>query len=253
MKIKGIAVSFVTAMVMIGSMGMVNADGANKVFDGRMDVVVDKVERSDTYPAVLGGGKSPAQGYDYCIIHLTITRIDVGHVFPLLSDMAGSTLLVDTIEQTFGWKDATFTGINFRDVHDITSEKEFIEGTTAILLFQIPLQSIPSILKLAYFFGESWDDYYSPSSSRININLIGAFPIANGDVAPLGNIDGLVNVGDALVALRFALNLETPTQQDKWHGDVAPLDANNQPDPDGVINVGDALVILRKALGIIMF
>lgn len=75
----------------------------------------------------------------------------------------------------------------------------------------------------------------------------------DGDVAPLGNRDGTVNVGDALVALRFALALETPTQEDIDHGDVAPLDATNQPNPDGVINVGDALVILRKALGIIQF
>jgi len=37
------------------------------------------------------------------------------------------------------------------------------------------------------------------------------------------------------------------------HGDVAPLDAQNKPDPDGIINVGDALVILRKALGIVSF
>jgi hypothetical protein len=74
-----------------------------------------------------------------------------------------------------------------------------------------------------------------------------------GDVAPLGSRDGVVNVGDALVALRFALTLETPTQEDIAHGDVAPLDAQGKPDPDGVINVGDALVILRKALGIIEF
>jgi len=87
---------------------------------------------------------------------------------------------------------------------------------------------------------------------------IGAFEykptvVADGDVAPLGSRDGIVNVGDALVALRFALNLETPTQEDVDHGDVAPLDASNQPNPDGHITVGDALVILRKALNIIIF
>ena len=62
-----------------------------------------------------------------------------------------------------------------------------------------------------------------------------------------------MNVGDALVALRFALTLEIPTQEDIQHGDVAPLDAGGQPNPDGVITVGDALVILRKALGLITF
>ena len=88
-----------------------------------------------------------------------------------------------------------------------------------------------------------------PKATAVTVSQGSAY----GDVAPLGNRDGMVNVGDALVALRFALLLETPTQEDMQHGDVAPLDANGQPNPDGVINVGDALVILRKALGIIGF
>jgi len=75
----------------------------------------------------------------------------------------------------------------------------------------------------------------------------------DGDVAPLGARDGTVNVGDALVALRFALGLESPTPDDSIHVDVAPLDADNKPNPDGVITVGDALVILRKALGLVYF
>ena len=74
-----------------------------------------------------------------------------------------------------------------------------------------------------------------------------------GDLAPFGSPDGVVNVGDALVALRLALGLETATQGDIEHGDVAPLNAAGYPDPDGNITVGDALVILRKALGIIVF
>ena len=99
------------------------------------------------------------------------------------------------------------------------------------------------------------------SSSSSGYRLYGGFRHStravtdkpDGDVAPLGNRDGTVNVGDALVALRFALLLETPTQEDIQHGDVAPLDAGGQPNPDGQITVGDALVILRKALGLITF
>ena len=77
----------------------------------------------------------------------------------------------------------------------------------------------------------------------------------DGDIAPLGSPDGQVNVGDALVGLRFALGLEPghPTANELCHGDVAPLDTSNQPSPDGEITVGDALVILRKALGLISF
>jgi len=95
---------------------------------------------------------------------------------------------------------------------------------------------------------------YDKSGNLLQRQVVGAAGlIADGDVAPLGSRDGKVNVGDALVALRFALTLESPTLEDIAHGDVAPLDAEGKPDPDGVINVGDALVILRKALGIISF
>jgi hypothetical protein len=73
----------------------------------------------------------------------------------------------------------------------------------------------------------------------------------DGDVAPLGNRDGKIEVGDALVCLRFALGLESPTQNDIEHGDVAPLDSKGQPNPDGALTIGDALVILRMALGLI--
>ena len=73
----------------------------------------------------------------------------------------------------------------------------------------------------------------------------------DGDLAPLGNRDGKIEVGDALVCLRFALELDSPTQDDIEHGDVAPLDSKGQPNPDGAFTVGDALVILRMALGLI--
>ena len=120
--------------------------------------------------------------------------------------------------------------------------------------------------------GQSGSDNYTPShifaqpspitsSTSSGYRLYGGFRHStravssepDGDVAPLGNRDGVVNVGDALVALRFALGLETPAQGDMEHGDVAPLDSQGIPSPDGVMSIGDALVILRKALGIIAF
>ncbi|MEA3357972.1 MAG: hypothetical protein U9R17_00940 [Thermodesulfobacteriota bacterium] len=119
-------------------------------------------------------------------------------------------------------------------------------------------QSSSDNYELSHILGQS-----SPvvSSSSSGYRIYGGFRystvppsgLPDGDVAPLGSRDGIVNVGDALVALRFALLLETPSQEDMQHGDVAPLDAGGQPNPDGVITVGDALVILRKALSIIDF
>lgn len=59
------------------------------------------------------------------------------------------------------------------------------------------------------------------------------------------------SVADALRALRIAVNLLQPTQDDRNHGDVAPLGPDGKPRPDGKIDLQDALVILRKAVGII--
>lgn len=75
------------------------------------------------------------------------------------------------------------------------------------------------------------------------------------DLAPLGNPDGEVNVGDALLCLRFALGLEPghPTADECTHGDVGPLDSNGCLNPDGQVDLADSLVILRLTLGLIDF
>ena len=96
-------------------------------------------------------------------------------------------------------------------------------------------------------------DHYKPV---LNVLLTGtgiSIALSDGDIAPLSNRDGIVNIGDALLALRFALGLETPTEEDIQHGDVAPLNDQGNPNPDGQITVSDALIILRKALDMIQF
>ena len=91
-------------------------------------------------------------------------------------------------------------------------------------------------------------------NEQVNSGSFEVLILADGDVAPLGNRDGVVNIGDAVVALRYALGIVSPIPADDLaHGDVAPLDSSGQPNPDGVLNIGDAVVILRKALNIITF
>ncbi len=64
-----------------------------------------------------------------------------------------------------------------------------------------------------------------------------------GDVAPVGNVDGEIKIGDAVVALRMAMGLIDVDS----NADVAPLD-----NPDGSVKIGDAVVILRAALGLVV-
>lgn len=69
-------------------------------------------------------------------------------------------------------------------------------------------------------------------------------------IAPDGLITGgsVVNIGDALKALRIAVGIIQPTLDDMLHGDVAPMGA-----PDDRIDAGDALLILKKSVGLPSF
>jgi predicted outer membrane repeat protein len=76
-------------------------------------------------------------------------------------------------------------------------------------------------------------------------NIIKSATSPSGDI----NGDGVVDIADALKALRIAVGLETPTESDYANGDVAPL-VNVIPAPDGVIDIADATVILMRVVGL---
>ncbi len=56
----------------------------------------------------------------------------------------------------------------------------------------------------------------------------------DGDLAPLGNPDGEINVADYLIAIRIASGRLQATNLELSHGDLYPADA-----PDGVIGILD--------------
>jgi len=158
-------------------------------------------------------------------------------------DGSGSTDPDDGID-TYQWSQVSGSTVTLSDTTAVTStfKAPSVVQTCESFTFQLTVTD------------------YSGRQSSDNVCIIvrkaaGPTCTPNGDVAPLGSPDGVVNVGDSLIALRFALNLEPghPTANELYHGDVAPLDSNGQPNPDGHITVGDALVILRRALGIISF
>jgi len=60
------------------------------------------------------------------------------------------------------------------------------------------------------------------------------------------NGDGIVDMIDALKALRFVAGIDTPTASDTAHGDVAPLSSGTRV-PDGKLDSADVVAILRKA------
>jgi subtilisin family serine protease len=69
------------------------------------------------------------------------------------------------------------------------------------------------------------------------------FNHADGDLAPLGSPDGMVNGADYQVALRIVLGLVTPGTLELSHGDLYPAGA-----PDGIIGLPDLLQLLKLVL-----
>lgn len=66
---------------------------------------------------------------------------------------------------------------------------------------------------------------------------------ADGDLAPLGSPDSLINAADYLIAERIVTGDLSATQQELSHGDLYPVGS-----PDGVINVQDLILLKKKIL-----
>jgi sugar lactone lactonase YvrE len=73
-------------------------------------------------------------------------------------------------------------------------------------------------------------------------------PTLPGDV----NQDGRINVQDAILTLRIAIKLVTPTPEQKLAADVAPHPGTgDRPYGDGKVDATDAIQMIRRSLGII--
>ena len=66
---------------------------------------------------------------------------------------------------------------------------------------------------------------------------------ADGDLAPLGAPDGLINTADYLIGSRIVLDQLIPTDLEYAHGDIYPAGA-----PDGIINLQDLLLLQQQLL-----
>ncbi|MCK5091389.1 MAG: dockerin type I repeat-containing protein, partial [Gammaproteobacteria bacterium] len=69
------------------------------------------------------------------------------------------------------------------------------------------------------------------------------FNFGDGDLAPLGTPDGVINAADALIATRIVMKMITPTNTELAHGDLYPAGA-----PDGQITISDLLLIMKVVL-----
>jgi subtilisin family serine protease len=85
---------------------------------------------------------------------------------------------------------------------------------------------------------DSDDDLLEDNTDPVPLN----FNFNDGDLAPLGAPDGVVNAADLLIASRLALGAISQSNLELSHGDLYPEGA-----PDGIINIQD-LILLQNQL-----
>jgi len=160
--------------------------------DGRVTITLDKVERVDVMPSEFrdspylratysptnermssvewGGRPPPGQGYDFVAIYLTVARIEVEHMgYRIIGGAVNPeikpSILIDLEENKYQEKAFTSRGVEFENLKHLTASYEFIEGTTMILIFELPKQAKPTILGFIYPFceSESWQGWEEKS------------------------------------------------------------------------------------------
>ena len=89
------------------------------------------------------------------------------------------------------------------------------------------------------FNADSDGDNYPDGSDPVPLN----FNYEDGDLAPRGAPDSVLNSADLLVCLRLVLGLTTPTSEELAHADLSPIGA-----PDGEIGLADYILLQKRVL-----
>lgn len=137
---------------------------------------------------------------------------------------------------------ATVTGASFYLDHGATGTVAYDPATrTATFTPDVPLAYTTTYTAT---IGTRIAD---PAGNSLAANYSWTFATApDGDV----NLDGRVDISDALLCLQMAVGLVTPSEQQLRQGDVAPF-KSGKPFSDGKIDASDALIILSKVVGTI--
>jgi len=152
------------------------------------------------------------------------------------TDIDGLPNTVDTDDDDDGLLDSEETGIYFTDPLDPDTDSDGLTDGEEVNLYA----TNPTLRDSdADGFG---DDVEIGVGTNAN-DPAGPWPPPDGDLAPVGVYDGLVNVADYLVAQRMALGLIPQMELDIAHGNLQPVGISA-----GIIDTADVLLILQQIL-----
>ncbi len=181
---------------------------------------------------------------------ITVTATDVGGIPTTITgsiflDITEPTLTIDAVTTPTAVATQTLTG-------------KVEAGITPVILISSAASASPVSVSNGI-----WSTAITGLVGGLNnFTFIAIDPAGNAAIKTVGvtysipdgdfNGTGVVDITDALRAMRITTGLVTATPQDLLHGDVAPL-VNGVPAPDNIINIADALLILRKLVGLPSF
>jgi hypothetical protein len=148
---------------------------------------------------------------------------------------------------TIGTASITVTGQSYATTAPFT-----VTGTVSLSGGGLTLPSVQfapgSPLTMGSVFTVTIAGITDPAGNPMADRIFSFTTMPDGILTPGATV---TDIGDVLRGLRIAVGLLQPDQDDRNHGDVAPLGVNNRPQPDGIIDISDALVLLRKVVGLV--
>jgi len=154
----------------------INAKQEDKVYeDGRIGIILDKVERSDDYPSEwkVAGNQylPPKKGQDYIVVYFTIAIIKNIHVVNFGGRGDEMSSLYDAKGQRY--KLAHWSSKGWEYVYPdkgFESPIELVQGAKGILIFVFPEKVQPTGLSFVYYFKVTWEDK-TKRAGKIDIML----------------------------------------------------------------------------------
>ncbi|MBA7576634.1 MAG: hypothetical protein GH159_00310 [Dehalococcoidia bacterium] len=126
--------------------------------DGRFEFVLNSLERTKEWPAVMFGDRVPEGGCDFVVIEVEVVRVEDGHISGSGEDSIVAADNGIDYQVTLAWQGAQLT-----DPEDLAnSGVELVVGSTATIVAEIPEDAQPLSLRLTYLFFESWGESWEP-------------------------------------------------------------------------------------------
>lgn len=148
----------------------------DKVYeDGRIGVILDKIERADDYPSEwkVAGARylPPKEGHDYVVVYFTLEIIKNIHVVSFGGRGDELSILYDAKGKKY--KLATWNSKGWKHIDPdkgFKSPIELVQGAKGIMIFVFPKQEQPSELSFLYYFKETWEDKHK-RAGKIKITI----------------------------------------------------------------------------------